>query len=77
MKYACKYHVCELNCNVLLLLPVTGRHHREASKRAICVVVGIADTRYSYGICLEYLKMMLLLVLLLYLIMYLSLFGGF
>lgn len=76
MKYVCKYRVCELNCDVLLLLPITGRHHREASKHTICAV-GIADTLYSYGICLEYLKIMLLLVLLPYLIIYLSLFGGF
>lgn len=45
-------------------------------KQAICAA-GIADTLYSFGICLEYLKFMLLLVLLLHLVIYLSLFGGF
>lgn len=64
MKYVCKYHIYELSCGVLVLLPITGRHHREASEQAICAG-GIAGTLYSYGICLQYLKIMLLLVLLL------------
>lgn len=61
---------------MLLLVPIAERHHSEANKQAICAV-GNTDTLYSYGICLEYLKIMLLVVSLLYLIIYLSLFGGF
>lgn len=57
-------------------MPIAGRHHREAGKPAICAV-GITDTPDGYGICLEKLKIMLLLVLLLHLIIYLSSFGGF
>lgn len=57
-------------------MPIAGRHHREAGKPAICAV-GITDTPDGYGICLENLKIMLLLVLLLHLIIYLSSFGGF
>ena len=57
-------------------MPTTGRqHHREAGKHTICAA-GIKDILYSHGICLEYLKIMLLLVLLLDLIIHLSLFGS-
>lgn len=44
---------------MLLLVPIAERHHSEANKQAICAV-GNTDALYSYGICLEYLKIMLL-----------------
>lgn len=50
-EYVYKSSVCELICGVLLLVPIAVRHHREASKPAICAI-GITDTLYSYGTCL-------------------------
>ena len=77
MEYVCKYRVCKLKCGVPLFVPTTGRH-TTTDKQARKPYVLLASLTYcSYGICLECLKIMLLLALLLGLVIHLSLFRSF
>lgn len=47
---------------MLLLLPIAGKHHREAKNQAICAA-GITSVLYSYDLSLKYLEMVLVIAI--------------